>query len=290
MTSPDPALVDKILEVVVDASSKACEIIRKNSEGADVVSKKSTGRDLLTMVDPLCEAAIRETIQTAFPEHSFLGEESVPPGIDAARQALEEVLTDPISDWLHIVDPIDGTTNFANGIPLNMPSIAVAYKGVVWIAVLNDPHRNELFTAVRGRGSFLNGERIRVSSEVQSLQDAIVGLESPAGQESLDACLKGIKPLMPRVRTIRMLGSSVVFLPWVANGRMAAYWTPDECAWDIAAGALIVMEAGGRVTDVLGNDYTLHTRSLVASNGYVHDELLLVLQDAGAIVECTANN
>jgi myo-inositol-1(or 4)-monophosphatase len=141
---------------------------------------------------------------------------------------------------------IDGTTNFSSGIPLNMPSIAAAYNGIVVVAVLNDPHRDELFTAVRGKGAHLNGEAIQVGLE-ESLGDAVVGMESPAGEASLQQTLQGIVPLMPKVRTIRMLGSSAVFLPWVANGRLTAYWTPDECAWDIAAGSLVVQEAGGKV-------------------------------------------
>jgi myo-inositol-1(or 4)-monophosphatase len=190
---------------------------------------------------------------------------------------LEEKLTNPKSKWLWIVDPIDGTTNFASGIPINMPSIAVAYEGEPVIGVLYDPHNKELFSAIRGHGAFLNGEPIQVGEE-ETLGDATVGMESPAGQESLEQCVKAIQPLMPAVRTIRMLGSSAVMLPWVANGRLTAYWTPDECAWDIAAGALIVQEAGGKVTDLEGKDYTLRTRSLVSSNGRVHDALLEILQ------------
>jgi myo-inositol-1(or 4)-monophosphatase len=224
--------------------------------------------------------AIRETVMQSFPDHEFLGEEQVAPGIDAAIVALEEKLE--IGGWLWIVDPIDGTTNFASGIPLNVPSIAAAYDGQVMVAVLFDPHRDELFTAVRGQGAHLNGQPIRVGSE-QTLGDAVVGMESPAGQESLEQCLQAIVPLMPKCRTIRMLGSSAVMLPWVANGRLTAYWTPDECAWDIAAGALILQEAGGRVTDFEGNDFTLRTRNLVGSNGNVHDALLDVLVNEASL-------
>lgn len=198
-------------------------------------------------------------------------------GRDAAIAALEEKMNSPSSPWLWIVDPIDGTTNFASGIPLNMPSIAVAYQGQLVIGVLYDPHKDELFSAIRGQGTTLNGRVIRVGKE-DSLGNAVVGMESPAGQESLEVCVKAIQPLMPKVRTIRMLGSSAVMLPWVANGRLTAYWTPDESSWDIAAGALIVQESGGKVTDLQGNDYTLRTRSLLASNAKVHDELLNVLQ------------
>jgi myo-inositol-1(or 4)-monophosphatase len=215
-----------------------------------------------------------------FPDHNFLGEESVAPGVEAAKAALEEKLAK--SGWLWIVDPIDGTTNFACGIPLNLPSIAVAYNGEAVVGVLMDPHRDELFSAVKGQGAYCNGERIYVG-EQELIGDAVVGMESPAGQESLEVALKGIEPLMPKVRTIRMLGSSAVMLPWVADGRLTAYWTPDECAWDIAAGSLIVMEAGGRVTELSGKAYSLRSRSLVASNGKVHDEILRILQDEAGI-------
>ncbi len=208
-----------------------------------------------------------------------MGEEQVPAGIESSIAALEEKLIHPKSPWLWIVDPIDGTTNFAHGIPLNMPSIAVALEGEVVIGVLYDPHMKELFTAIRGQGAMLNGTPIHVGQE-EIIGDATVGMESPAGEESITKCLKAIKPLMPAVRTVRMLGSSAIMLPWVANGRLTAYWTPDECAWDIAAGALIVQEAGGKVTDLEGKDYNLRTRSLLASNGKVHQALLELLQDA----------
>mmetsp|Transcript_14779 Transcript_14779/g.35675 ORF Transcript_14779/g.35675 Transcript_14779/m.35675 type:complete len:138 (+) Transcript_14779:1781-2194(+) len=100
---------------------------------------------------------------------------------------------------------------------------------------------------------------------------------------SLQQCIQGIEPLMKSVRTVRMLGSSAVFLPWVANGRLTAYWTPDECAWDIAAGALMVQEAGGRCTDILGKEYNLRTRNLIASNGKIHDSLLKVLREDASL-------
>eukprot|EP00934_Nitzschia_sp_Nitz4_P000794 Nitzschia sp. Nitz4//scaffold31_size150131//43543//44638//NITZ4_002817-RA/size150131-processed-gene-0.128-mRNA-1//-1//CDS//3329547626//794//frame0 len=270
--------LQQALEVATQASRRAGEIILEHTNGSPVVETKSTSRDLLTTVDPLCEKVIRETIQNAFPPHDFLGEEGVEPGIGASTAALEKLLTSPTSPWLFLVDPIDGTTNFATGIPLNLPSIAVAYQGQVVVGVLYDPHRDELYTAIKGQGAFCNGKPIRVSTQEVTLGQASIGMESPAGQESLDQCVKSIPTLMPKVRTIRMLGSSAIMLPWVAQGRLTGYWTPDECAWDIAAGALIVQEAGGRVTDLQGNDYSLRTRFLVASNGIIHDDLLHLLQ------------
>lgn len=275
------------LDVAVKAAKRAGDIIVENCQGSHQVDTKSTSRDLLTLIDPLCEKAIRQVIQeSSFSNHDILGEEQVAPGMDAAIAALEEKLANPkAAPWLFIVDPIDGTTNFASGIPLCMPSIAVAYQGEVMVGVLYDPFRQELYTAIRGQGAKLNGKIMNVHdslspSTTTSLENAVIGMESPAGQDSLEQCVDVIPSLMPKVRTIRMLGSSALMLPWVAKGRLTGYWTPDESAWDIAAGALIVQEAGGKVTDLYGNDYTLRTRSLVASNGNIHDALLQVLQDA----------
>ena len=229
----------------------------------------------------MCETVIKEVISNTYPDHAYLGEEEVAPGINASIAVLEEKLSKE-QGWFWICDPIDRTTNFVSGIPLNMLSIAVAYNSIVVVAVLNDPHRDELFTAIKGHGAFLNGKAITVGTQ-SILEEAIIGMESPAGEESLQQTLQGIQPLMPKVRTIRMLGSSAVFLPWVANGRLTAYWTPDECAWDIAAGALMVQEAGGRVTDIDGGEFTLRTRNLIASNGLVHDDLLFVLKEEAGL-------
>lgn len=219
-----------------------------------------------------------------FPNHDFLGEEDVPPGKEASAAALEAKLAANSSDgWLWIVDPIDGTTNFVHGMPLCMPSIAATYNGVVVVGVIYDPHRDELFTAIKGRGAYMNGERISVGSQ-GVIGDAIVAMGSPPGVQSMEMSLKGVQALMPKVRTIRMLGSAAIMLAWVANGRLTCYWEYDLSSWDIAAGALIVTEAGGRFTDLAGEDYTLRTRKMCASNGNVHDEVLRVLrEDAGVV-------
>ena len=161
-----------------------------------------------------------------------------------------------------------------------MPSIACAYRGEVVVGVINDCHRGEVFHAVKGKGAFLNGEPIRVG-EQPVLGDAIVAMGSPPAEESMQMSLKGIQVLMPKVRTIRMLGSAAIMLAWVANGRLTAYWEYDLSSWDIAAGALLVTEAGGRFTDLAGVDYTLRTRKMCATNGLIHDSLLETLNEAG---------
>jgi myo-inositol-1(or 4)-monophosphatase len=218
----------------------------------------------------------------SFPNHDFLGEEDVPPGKDASTAALDAKLVANDSSWLWIVDPIDGTTNFVHGMPLCMPSVAATYNGEVVVGVIYDCHRDELFTAIKGRGAYMNGERISVGQQ-ETIGDAIVAMGSPPAVESMNMSLKGVAALMPKVRTIRMLGSAAIMLAWVANGRLTCYWEYDLSSWDIAAGALLVTEAGGRFTDLAGNDYSLRTRKICATNGKVHDEILSVLQEADVV-------
>ena len=266
----------------MDASRKAGEIILGNAGGAEVTKCKANSRDLLTLIDPLCEKTIKETVLKTFPSHDFLGEEDVMPGKEASAAALNDKLS-VSQDWLWIVDPIDGTTNFANGIPLNMPSVAATYQGQVMVGVIFDPHRNEMFTAIRGRGAFMNGERIHVG-EQETIGDAIIAMGSPPAEESMEMSLRGVQALMPRCRTIRMLGSAALMLAWVANGRLTCYWEYDLSSWDISAGALLVQEAGGRFTDLAGEDFNLRTRKICATNGKVHDEILRVLREEANVI------
>jgi myo-inositol-1(or 4)-monophosphatase len=217
-----------------------------------------------------------------FPNHDFLGEEDVAPGKEASASALEAKLSSSDSDWLWIVDPIDGTTNFVHGMPLSMPSVAAAYKGEVVVGVIYDQHRDELFTATKGGSAFMNGKPINVGAQ-DVIGDAVVAMGSPPAEESMIMSLKGVQALMPKVRTIRMLGSAALMLAWVANGRLTCYWEYDLSSWDISAGALIIQEAGGRFTDLEGNNFTLRTRKICATNGKVHDSILNVLNEAGVI-------
>jgi myo-inositol-1(or 4)-monophosphatase len=222
----------------------------------------------------------------SFPEHDFLGEEDVAPGKEASAASLDAKLTSVQSDengWLWIVDPIDGTTNFVHGMPLCMPSIAATYQGEVVVGVIFDCHRNEMFTAVKGRGAYVNGEKIIVGQQ-EIIGDAIVAMGSPPAIESMEMSLRGVAALMPKVRTIRMLGSAALMLAWVANGRLTAYWEYDLSSWDIAAGALLIKEAGGRFTDLEGNDFTLRTRKICGSNGKIHNDLLRILRDEANII------
>jgi len=238
-----PPLEDlqRVLAVAVDASRAAGAIIREHAGGAQVSERKANSRDLLTMVDPLCEKTIKEKVIETFPHHEFLGEEMVAPGADASRAALDLALNSSKTDWLWIVDPIDGTTNFVHGMPLCMPSVAVSYKGLIVVGVIYDPHRDELFSAIRGQGAYLNQEhRIKVGLQ-DVIGDAVVAMGSPPAIESLQMSLKGVAALMPKVRTIRMLGSAALMLAWVACGRCVAYLCCSLC--DICGYTFYVVNA-----------------------------------------------
>jgi len=306
--------LSSLLDVAIHAAKLAGSIIVTNMEDKtnSITKTKDSSRDLLTLIDPLCENVIRTTILETFPTHDFLGEEDVPPGKEASAAAidnkLQSLLAAPSSSssasstssqhnrYLWIVDPIDGTTNFVNSIPLCMPSIAVAdSSGEICIGVIHDPHRNETYAAIRGRGAYLNGVRIhcRASSGGSSseeddddvlLGDAIIAMGSPPATESMQMSLAALPYLMPRVRTVRMLGSAALMLAWVAHGRLTAYWEYDLSSWDVAAGSILIEEAGGRMTDLNNERWNLRTRKICGSvGGTVHDEILDVLREAGVI-------
>ncbi|KAL7458096.1 hypothetical protein ACHAWC_009615 [Mediolabrus comicus] len=285
---PPSETLDKLLAVAIDASKQAGDIILGNSGGADVLKSKANSRDLLTLIDPLCEKTIRETILATFPTHQFLGEEDVPPGKEASAAAIEDKLqqlndADDNDNYLWIVDPIDGTSNFVHGMPLCMPSIAVAYKGQVVVGVIHDPHRDETFTAIRGKGAQMNGKSISVGQQ-SDIGDAIVAMGSPPAEESMKMSLAALPVLMPKVRTIRMIGSAALMLAWVANGRLTAYWEYDLSSWDVAAGSILIEEAGGKMTDLNDNRWNLRTRKICGSNGgKVHEQILDVLKEANVV-------
>lgn len=223
---------------------------------------------------------IQDAVLKEFPEHGFLGEESVEPGRAASVAASHRNLANCAeSDVIWVVDPIDGTTNFVHSLPYCAPSIAVICGGEVQVAVIFDPWRDELFTAMKGGGAWLNSLPIRVGPQ-HYLADSIVALGSPPASESLEKSILGVDKLMPRVQSIRMLGSAALMLSWVACGRLTCYWEYDLSSWDVCAGALIILEAGGKVTDLKGRKFAPTTRKICASNGHVHGAVLSLLQEA----------
>lgn len=240
------------------------------------IKSKIGDRDIVTEVDKNAQDVIKMTILKAFPDHDFLGEEDVEPGIEAS---MKSIAAKSSSDFLWIVDPLDGTTNFAHGIPLSGVIIALACKGEIEFGLIYDPYRNEIFTAWKGKGAYLNGRVIHCCN-TNSLKSSVICSGSPPNIKSLEACLRAMNDLSPKVRTMRLFGSAATMLSWVAVGRCTAYFEADLNVWDLAAGALLIQEAGGVVTDVHGETFKLQTRNLVASNGLIHEELLKELQSS----------
>ncbi|WP_018130922.1 inositol monophosphatase family protein [Effusibacillus pohliae] len=270
-------MYDRFAAVAEAAAREAGNLIRERIGQAREVGEKTSKVDLVTEVDKQSESVIRTELLAAFPEHKILGEEGVAPGSQASAEALSKALS---AEYLWIVDPIDGTTNFVHGYPGCTVSIALAHRGEVIVGVIYDPLRDEMFTARRNAGAYRNGQRISVSKEYD-LQVSLLATGFPGDRGwARDVNMRGIAALSPLCRNIRAAGSAALHLAYVACGRLSGFWEIDLNAWDLAAGSLLVQEAGGEVTDTEGDPYTLEVRHIVATNGHIHDDLIRVLKQA----------
>ncbi|CCI48442.1 unnamed protein product [Albugo candida] len=269
-----------MLSTAIHAAKEAGNIMRLNLTSSTIEKEKSSKDDLVTIIDQQCQNIIAKAIQTAFPLHDFLGEEDVEPGSDASEKAFREFES---KEWLWIVDPIDGTTNFVHHRPSSVVSIALANRGMVMLGVIYDPYRDEMFSACRGQGSFLNGKAISVSSE-KLFSEALIGFGIGTKESVRVPMLECVTKFASQCRGIRLQGASALELAWVACGRQTAFYELDLNSWDIAAGTLLVQEAGGNITDGIGASFALHMRHIAASNGAsdVHDTLIRLIQEANA--------
>jgi myo-inositol-1(or 4)-monophosphatase len=266
--------------VAINTASKAGEWIQSKLGDFNSLDTKYSSQDLVTEVDKGAEKMIRNLIQTHFPRHSILGEEGVEPGPAASARALEEASS---AEYLWIVDPLDGTTNFVHGFPFFSVSIALAYKGEVIVGVVYNPIHNELFVAEKGKGAYVRGKRMQVSAETKLL-DSLIATGLPADRQgALPVNLRGLNALCPKVRNIRVAGSAALHMAYVAAGRLSGFWEIGLNSWDMAAGTLLIKESGGSVTDTEGNPYTLNVRNVLASNGHIHDEFQQELLQADAV-------
>lgn len=255
----------KIKSTLLEALREAGTIMIAGASKAKDIRKKSEV-SIVTETDLESEKRIVEIIRSSFPDHAFLTEESPPEGNSASR-------------W--IIDPVDGTTNFAHNYPVSCVSIAYEENGCLEAGGVFDPFRNELFFALRGEGAFLNGRPIKVS-KIVSLSDALLATGFPYDcREKADEYLAVFKKFMMRVQGLRRAGAAAIDLCYVACGRFDGYWENNLNAWDKAAGMLIIREAGGKVTDYAGNPLTLEASSNLASNGLLHDAMLEILNSSG---------
>ncbi|CAN7740947.1 inositol monophosphatase family protein [Paenibacillus sp. LjRoot56] len=269
--------------VAINTAAKAGQWIKTKLGDINHVGTKFSAQDLVTEVDKGSEKLIRNLIMTHFPNHSILGEEGVEPGPEASAKALQEMSDE---EYLWIVDPIDGTTNFVHGFPFFSVSIALAHKGEVIVGVVYDPSRDELFVAEKGKGAYMHGKKTEVSED-ETLLTSLIATGFPADRDgALPINLKGVQALSPKVRNIRVAGSAALHLAYVAAGRLSGFWEIGLNAWDIAAGALLITESGGRVTDTEGKPYHLGVRNVMATNGRIHEEFqneLAVAQATGYV-------
>lgn len=263
----------------INAAAKAGEWIKSRQGQVKELGSKTSAQDLVTEVDKGVEQMIRRLILTHYPDHAILGEEGVQPGADALTAALDEARE---HDYLWIVDPIDGTTNFVHGFPFYCVSIALVVKGELTVGVIYDPTRDEMFVAEKGKGAYMHGIPTAVSAETEPGSSLIAMGFPPDRIFAQPANMAGLQHILPQVRGVRAGGSAALHLAYVAAGRVDGYWEVGLCPWDCAAGVLLVLESGGKVTDTQGNPYDISTRHVVASNGRIHDYLLNSLQAADA--------
>jgi len=252
-----------MLNTAVKAARRAGGLINRASGDVDRIAvQDKTCNDFVTEVDRAAEAAIIEVLHEAYPKHAILAEESGQTGT---------------SDHVWIVDPLDGTTNFLHGLPQFSVSIALAERGVLTQAVVYDPSRNELFTASRGAGAFLNDRRLRVSRRTR-LKGALVGTGFPYREFSnLDAYLAIFRDLLTTTAGLRRPGSAALDLAYVAAGRYDGFFEIGLKPWDIAAGALLITEAGGLVGDLEGENRHLESGHVLAGNPRVFAQLVQLI-------------
>ena len=216
----------------------------------------------MTKVDKLCETKIREILLRDYPDHVVLGEEEGQP--------------DGESRYRWIVDPVDGTTNYAQGFPFYCVSIGLELDGIMEVGVVLDGVRNELFTAVKGDGAFRNGAPIAVTQKTELIQ-ALVATGFAYHQDTIRENIEVFARVHEHVRSIRRPGAAALDLCYVACGRLDGFWELGLKPWDAAAGLLVIQEAGGTITGAAGEPYNLGDRALVASNGHLHSKLIALI-------------
>jgi len=258
-----------MLNTAVKAARKAGAIINRASLDIDRVRISRKDRnDFVTEVDEACERVIIETLTQAYPSHGFLGEESGLTGASASSKA---------SEYVWVIDPLDGTTNFIHGMPVYCVSIGLLHKGQVTQAVVYDPSRDELFLASKGKGAFLNDRRIRVSKQ-DRLEGALVGTGFPfKRQAQIDLYLSMFKEISEKAAGLRRPGAAAIDLAYVAAGRYDAFFEMGLMPWDAAAGSLLITEAGGFVGNFKGESDYLFAENILAGTPKVFAQMVGVL-------------
>jgi myo-inositol-1(or 4)-monophosphatase len=263
---PAHFIMHPMLSTAVKAARRAGSIINRGARDLDRLIITTKGpKDFVSEVDRAAEAAIVETLLATYPDHAILAEEGTAKDANAG------------AEYLWIIDPLDGTTNFLHGFPQYCVSIAVRHKGQVTQGVVYDPVRNDLFTATRGRGAFLNDHRMRVSRR-QHLKDCLIGTGFPYRDGSdLEAYVAMMRAMMSATTGIRRPGAAALDLAYVAAGYYDGFWELGLNPWDVAAGSLLITEAGGLVGDLEGENQYLFGGEVIAANPRVFAQIVNLL-------------
>jgi myo-inositol-1(or 4)-monophosphatase len=256
----------KHTEVLNKAADEAGKILNEYYGTIFEIGRKRDYSDLVTEVDKKSEAKIIEVVHSVFPKHNVLSEE-------AGDLEMK-------SDYVWIVDPIDGTINYAHALPIFGISIALEYKKEIVLGMVYNPMSGERFYAEKGNGSYLNGKKIKVSA-TEHLRDSLLVTGFPYGAKSNnDHCIDHFVNFVKEGLPIRRLGSAALDICWLACGRFDGFWESNLNAWDVAAAYLILTEAGGKVTDFFGKEYSVYDKQILGSNGKIHSEMMEVLKKA----------
>ncbi|MDR2925381.1 MAG: inositol monophosphatase [Azoarcus sp.] len=260
---------DPAVNIAIKAARRAASVINQAANQLDLLNIEAKAHnDFVTEVDRAAEAAIVDILREAFPGHGILAEESGRSDPEGRHDG----------EYVWVIDPLDGTTNFIHDFPQYAVSIALTRKGVPEHAVIFDPVSNELFTASRGRGAYMNDRRIRVSRCLR-LADALLGTGFPFRQFAhIDTYLAMFRELAQKSVGLRRAGAASLDLAYVASGRLDGFWEIGLSPWDMAAGALLIQEAGGFAADFDGEDGYLDSGNIVAGTPKVFTELLLAVQ------------
>jgi myo-inositol-1(or 4)-monophosphatase len=254
-----------MLNIAIEAAKTAGMFLKKNlGKVRHIQQKDGQEKNLVTEIDKHSEHLIISIIKKHFPRHEILAEES---GSSAAG-----------SDYKWIIDPLDGTTNYTHGLPVFCVSIGVEYKGDLLYGVVYDPNFDELFTAEKGKGAFLNGRKIHVSTtEKLSASLLVTGFPYNIAENPNHAIERFVNFLF-HAQAVRRMGSAAIDLAYVAAGRYDGFWEVALNPWDMAAGALLVQEAGGMLSDFSGAQFSVYKKEVVASNAKVHSQIIEVLK------------
>lgn len=257
--------IDSLKKVLLEATEEAGKIILDYFQGSFTVENKDSINNLVTEVDTHSEKKIIEIIKQNYPGHSIISEE------------IGELIQDSPFQW--IIDPIDGTVNFAHGIPLCCVSIGIKHKDELLLGAVYNPMMNELFFAEKGKGATLNNKPIQVSQKSDFRKACLVTGFPYRWPENSEHPIKVFERFILEGLPVRRLGSAAIDLCWVACGRFDGFWEYNLSSWDVAAGYLIVQEAGGIITNFDGEPYSVFDKQTLATNGHIHDEMLRLIKN-----------